>query len=135
MCSILFSAVRFRVLQLFLGKVKCQNYLLTTPEHICQIKTGHFWKTWKQIHACSKTTNVTHIEGLICDDEIADCFSNSFKTVSSSNDPISTSRLEMKYNHIFSSYSNEHCDNDISSYFLDCASLGKYPFFASFSWL
>ena len=76
-----------------------------------------FWKSWKSIHGSGRD-NAIRIDGFVKDDDIANRFADSFRSVYQSNDPTRVSELSNQFDDLYSDYCDEHKHDDISCYYL-----------------
>ena len=58
------------------------------------------------------------VNGLFKDKDIADCFADSFESVYQSNDSDRVSVLKSQFDGLFSTYRNDHINDDITYYLL-----------------
>ena len=86
-------------------------------EDLIDKDTINFWKSWKLIQG-SNSNDAIRIDGHFKDNDIADCFAESFKRVYSSNDPIRVASLKSKFDKKYRNYQDEHLHDDISFYYL-----------------
>ena len=76
-----------------------------------------FWQSWKSIHG-SNRDNAVRINGFFKDDEIANCFADSFESVYHSNDPNCVSALKSQFDVLYSAYQHDHANDNISNFLL-----------------
>ena len=78
---------------------------------------GKFWRSWKAVHG-SNRDNAVRINGLFKEDEIANCFADSFESVYLSNDSDCVSTLKSRFDVLYSTYQRDHASDNISSFLL-----------------
>ena len=86
-------------------------------EDLLNNDTTKFWKTWKNIHGRS-CGGALRVNGCFRDDEIANCFADSFESVYLSNDQVKATALGSKFDSVYSAYYSEHCKDDLSCQYL-----------------
>ena len=84
-------------------------------EHLLDTDYKRFWKCWKSLHG-SSFNNPIRINGYFKDDDVANCFADSFETVYKSNDTTQVLELGSRFNERYANYCNDHVNDDIGSY-------------------
>ena len=86
-------------------------------ENLIEGNQNRFWQSWKSIHASGTNTNPSRINGFFKDEDIANCFADSFESVYKSNDPFCASSIKKRFDSLYASYKNEHAYDNISAYY------------------
>ena len=86
-------------------------------EHLLDTNYKQFWKSWKSLHG-SAFNNPIRIDGHFKDEDVANCFADSFETVYKSNDTTRVLELGSKFDDLYVNYCNQHDNDDIRGHFI-----------------
>ena len=79
--------------------------------------SNSFWKSWNKINRVGDTI-ISRINGETDEQGIADTFADYFESVYGGHDTVEHEKLRRKFHECFSSYYDEHVNDDLTRYYL-----------------